>query len=84
MTTARATHHLVLQRKPFAFELFFCWENAGFFTFSSKTRRHRFDVGTFRSRKISYINNYRQHTLLIWKEQTQIHQRAQQINVDIL
>ena len=29
---------LVLQRKPFAFELFFCWANAGFFTFSSKTR----------------------------------------------
>ena len=29
---------LVLQRKPFAFELFFCLANAGFFTFSSKTR----------------------------------------------
>ena len=29
---------LVLQRKPFAFELFFCLVNAGFFTFSSKTR----------------------------------------------
>jgi len=26
---------IVLQRKPFAFELFFCWANAGFFTFSS-------------------------------------------------
>ena len=29
--------HLVLQRKPFTFELFFCLANAGFFTFSSKT-----------------------------------------------
>jgi len=29
---------LVLQRKPFVFELFFCLANAGFFTFSSKTR----------------------------------------------
>jgi len=29
---------LVLQRKPFAFELFFCLANAGFYTFSSKTR----------------------------------------------
>jgi len=29
---------LVLQSKPFAFELSFCWANAGFFTFSSKTR----------------------------------------------
>ena len=29
---------LVLQRKTFAFELFFCLANAGFFTFSSKTR----------------------------------------------
>ena len=29
---------LVLQRKPFAFELFFCWASAGFFTFSSQTR----------------------------------------------
>jgi len=28
---------LVLQKKNFAFELFFCWANAGFFTFSSKT-----------------------------------------------
>jgi len=28
---------LVLQRKPFAFELFFCLAIAGFFTFSSKT-----------------------------------------------
>jgi len=25
---------VVLQRKPFAFELFFCLANAGFFTFS--------------------------------------------------
>jgi len=25
---------LVLQRKPFTSELFFCWANAGFFTFS--------------------------------------------------
>ena len=29
---------LVLRRKPFAIELFFCWSNAGFFLFSSKTR----------------------------------------------
>ena len=29
---------IVLQRKPFTFELFFCWANADFFTFSSKTR----------------------------------------------
>ena len=28
---------LVLQRKPFAFALFFCLANEGFFTFSSKT-----------------------------------------------
>jgi len=28
---------VVLKRKPFAFELFFCLANAGFFTFSSKT-----------------------------------------------
>jgi len=28
---------LFLQRKPFAFELFFCLANEGFFTFSSKT-----------------------------------------------
>ena len=28
---------LVLQRKPFAFELFFCWAKVGFLTFSSKT-----------------------------------------------
>jgi len=25
---------LALQRKPFAFELIFCWANAGFFTFT--------------------------------------------------
>jgi len=31
-------YNLVLQIKPFAFELFFCLANAGFFTFSSKTR----------------------------------------------
>ena len=31
-------HLYVLQRKPFAFELFFCLANAGFFIFSSKTR----------------------------------------------
>jgi len=29
---------VVLQRKPFAFELIFCLANAGFLTFSSKTR----------------------------------------------
>ena len=29
---------VVLQRKPFAFEIIFCLANAGFFTFSSKTR----------------------------------------------
>ena len=29
---------LVLLRKPFEFELFFSWANAGFFTLSSKTR----------------------------------------------
>jgi len=28
---------LIWERKPFAFELFFCLANAGFFTFSSKT-----------------------------------------------
>jgi len=26
----------VLQRKPFALELFFCWANAGFFTLPQK------------------------------------------------
>jgi len=48
-------YELVLQRKPFAFELYFCWANAGFFTFtrfSSKTAKststcttnQRFDI----------------------------------------
>jgi len=37
---------VVLQRKRFAFELFFCWANAGFFTFSSKTRSM---VSTYRA-----------------------------------
>jgi len=46
-------HHIVLQRKTFAFELFFC-------------------------------NSFRQRALVIWKEQTKIHQHAQQIEVDIL
>ena len=46
--------HLVLQRKPFAFELFFSWANAGFFTFSSKTR--------------SMVPT--SNALVIWKEQT--------------
>jgi len=33
----RAMLLVVLQRKPFAFKLFFCLAKAGFFTFSSKT-----------------------------------------------
>ena len=45
--------------------------------------RHETYVGTFRGRKIHCINNFRQHALVIWKEQTKIHQYAQQINVDI-
>jgi len=39
MVISRALDYdnLVLQRKVFAFELFFCLANAGFFTFSSTT-----------------------------------------------
>jgi len=36
-TFSSASERLVLQRKPFAFELFFCLANAVFFTFSSNT-----------------------------------------------
>ena len=46
--------------------------------------RHQTYVGTFRGQKISYINNFRQRALVIWKEQTKTHQYTQQINVDIL
>jgi len=38
VTKMLAQRKVVLQRKPFAFELFFCLANAGFFTFSLKTR----------------------------------------------
>jgi len=30
------------------------------------------------------VKSFRQHALVIWKEQTKIHQHAQQINVEIL
>ena len=33
----KSNMNVVLQRKPFAFELFFCLANAGVFIFSSKT-----------------------------------------------
>jgi len=45
--------------------------------------RHQTYVGPFRDRKISKTNTFRQHALVIWKEQTKIHQHAQQM-VDIL
>jgi len=38
--------------------------------------RHQTYVETFRDRKISCINNFRQHELVIWKEQIKRHQYA--------
>ena len=83
-----STNILVLQRKPFAFGLLFCLANfwSRFFTFNSKTRSI---VPTSNlCRNVQRPNQLNQQfsasALVIWKEQTKIHQYTQQINVDIL
>jgi len=51
-------YELVLQRKPFAFELYFCWANAGFITFTTT----RFSSKTAKSTS-TCTTNQRWHTL---------------------
>ena len=76
----------VLQRNPFAFELFFFWANARFFTFSAKTRSMLPTSNLCRNikRPKNQLNQYFSATCIRYLERTdKIHQHAQQINVAI-